>query len=401
MTTPTSESRLLRGMINERAVWEVYSSVGESSDLSPAGRIIVRALGDYYGADHAIQRCSDDFVRDWATRKCGNPKHAELVDRTLVSIPTDVSSINVIAEIRGLRRLAIGERLAIALANRAADSEVEALISEYQAVPGALQEKQVELVDIFDTQDLVESAVNPEKLIKLWPKELNDRVDGGARRGHHILIFARPEKGKTLFTINMCVGFLHQGLRVLYVGNEEPAEDLRMRFRMRLLKQSKSVIRAQPTRAAEAIAKAKLGELRIAPLGPGTLPEIEGLGRSFGADVVVIDQLRNLAVSDDSRTGQLEAAANGARVIARRLNALVVSITQAGDSASGKVYLALNDVDSSKTGIPAAVDAMIGIGGNEAMEASGLLGVSLPKNKLAGRHDNFTVNVDFATGVVS
>lgn len=397
----TNENRLLRGMIHDRAVWEIYNALGERSDLSPPGRIIERALGEYYGLDGAVQRCSDDVVSDWARRHCTNPKHAEVVDRTLGQLPADVSALNVIAELRQLRRGAIGERLALALANRAADNEVQALIEQYQTVPGVIEEKQTDLLDLFDTRTLLESESSPEHLIKLWPKELNDRVDGGVRRGHHILIFARPERGKTLFTINMCVGFLHQGLKVLYVGNEEPAEDLRMRFWMRLLKQPKSVIREQPRRAAEAIDKARLGELRIAPLGPGTIGEITKLVNDLKPDVVVLDQLRNLEVVNENRTGQLEAAASGARAIAKRFGVLVVSVTQAGDSATDKVYLALNDVDASKTGIPAAVDLMLGIGGSDVMQETGLLGVSLCKNKIGGNHDRFTVNCDLRTGVIS
>lgn len=399
--TQTSESRLLRGMINDRRVWEVHCAVGEGSDLSPAGRIIVRAVGDYYRTDDAVQRCSDDVVSGWARRNCTNPKHADLVDRTLAQLPADVSNLNVIAELQAIRRGAIGEKLALALANRAPHAEVQELIASYQSVGDTVKEKQVDLVDVFDTRNLVETAEHPEQLIKLWPKELNDRVDGGARKGHHILVYGRPEGCKTLFTINLCAGFLHQNLRVLYIGNEEPAEDLRMRFWMRLLKKPKQAIRDNPVRAAEALKAAKLGELKIAPLGPGTFPEISRLVREFKPDVVVLDQLRNLDVANESRTGQLEAAANGARTVAKRDGALVVSITQAGDSATGKVYLAINDVDSSKTGIPAAVDLMIGLGSTESMQANGLLGVSLTKNKLGGDHGQFTVNYDIRTGVVS
>jgi KaiC/GvpD/RAD55 family RecA-like ATPase len=213
-------------------------------------------------------------------------------------------------------------------------------------------------------------------------------------------VFARPEKGKTLFTINLSCGFLTQGLDVLYIGNEEPAEDIRMRFRMRLLQKPKQLIRQYPDKAAEALAKLNVGRLNIAALSPGTFPEIERLVDKYSPKVVVLDQLRNLAVDNDSRTGQLEAAANLARALAKSRGVLVVSVTQAGDSATGKVYLAMNDVDSSKTGIPAAVDLMIGVGGDDQMAASGLLGISLPKNKLSGSHESFTVSYSPITGVI-
>lgn len=115
---------------------------------------------------------------------------------------------------------------------------------------------------------------------------------------------------------------------------------------------------------------------------------------------MILDQIRNMRLKSDSRTSELEAAGIEARSIAKDFNVLVVSITQAGDSATNKVYLEMSDVDSSKTGIPASADLMIGLGSDEAMKLNGLMGISLPKNKLSGLHDKFTVTTNFQTGVI-
>lgn len=117
-------------------------------------------------------------------------------------------------------------------------------------------------------------------------------------------------------------------------------------------------------------------------------------------DVVILDQIRNMRLKSDSRTAELEAAGIEARAIAKEMGVLVVSITQAGDSATNKVYLEMSDVDSSKTGIPASADLMIGLGSDAAMKLNGLMGISLPKNKLSGLHDHFTVTCNFSTGEV-
>ena len=60
----------------------------------------------------------------------------------------------------------------------------------------------------------------------------------------------------------------------------------------------------------------------------------------------------------------------------------------------------MSDVDSSKTGIPASADLMIGIGGDAVMKSNGTLGISLPKNKLSGLHDRFLATVNYQTGVL-
>jgi hypothetical protein len=116
---------------------------------------------------------------------------------------------------------------------------------------------------------------------------------------------------------------------------------------------------------------------------------------------VILDQLRNMRVKSEGRTAELEAAGREARAIAKDFNVLVVSITQAGDSASGKAFLEMSDVDSSKTGIPASADLMIGLGADDIMKSNGILGLSLPKNKLSGLHDKLTVTVNYSTGVLS
>ncbi len=72
---------------------------------------------------------------------------------------------------------------------------------------------------------------------------------------------------------------------------------------------------------------------------------------------------------------------------------LTLSVTQAGDSASGKLVLETGDVDFSNVGIPAQADVMVGIGFDATFEAEGLRNISLPKNKISGRHENFPVRI--------
>jgi hypothetical protein len=70
---------------------------------------------------------------------------------------------------------------------------------------------------------------------------------------------------------------------------------------------------------------------------------------------------------------------------------VVVSVTQAGDSADRKNVLDIGDVDFSNTGIPAQADVMIGLGANDQLKQRGEICISLPKNKVSGRHEYFTV----------
>lgn len=398
------EKSILAAMLNTRSTYDLFERIGSYEAFSPIGRSIGRAIAEYYDADRDVRSCSRELIETRMLGRIANPKHEGPLREYFGSLPSDVSGANVEKEIRELHRRSAGGKLSLALANGAGQEEIDKLITEYTRAGVADDVRGLAggggLVDIADTSDLTDGTGESNvRYIRLWPKPLNDRLEGGALRGHHVLVFARPETGKTLFAINLCAGFLHQRLNVLYVGNEEPVADIRDRVRGRLLKTSKADIRRDREAAAARLAKADIGTLRIAG-DAATFATVRGLLSGASVDVVILDQIRNMRLKSDSRTSELEAAGIEARSIAKDFNVLVVSITQAGDSATNKVYLEMSDVDSSKTGIPASADLMIGLGSDEAMKLNGLMGISLPKNKLSGLHDKFTVTTNFQTGVI-
>ena len=110
--------------------------------------------------------------------------------------------------------------------------------------------------------------------------------------------------------------------------------------------------------------------------------------------MLVLDQLRNLNMKQDNYVLALEQAAKQARQWAKRYSCVVVSVTQAGDSAEGKSVLDMGDVDYSNTGIPAQADLMIGLGANKKNASRGEIVFNLPKNKISGKHEYFPVATD-------
>jgi len=181
---------------------------------------------------------------------------------------------------------------------------------------------------------------------------------------------------------------------VLYVGNEDPAPDILMRIINRLTGMNKYEVQAAPDRAQEILDKRNYDKLVMAPLAPGNFRQIRSLVKKYSPTVVVLDQLRNLDVDSENRTQALEKAATEARNLAKSGSVLVVSVTQAGDSASGKTVLSRGDVDGSNVGIPGQIDLMIGIGATTEMEANNDRMLSFPKNKLSGKHNPIAVRID-------
>ena len=311
----------------------------------------------------------------------------------------DASPANVVHDFVAVRREAVGAQLASKLLAGGTPEDVLPLVAEYEnwASVDSIGNDDEQVVRGMSVADLVRTSFSDENLIKVYPKSLNDRLDGGVLRGHHIVIFARPEMGKTMLLVNMIFGFLRQDLKVLYVGNEDPINDIVMRVVSRLTGRTKYDVIDDPEAADVTARERGYDNLVLAGLAPGTPREIENLIREYEPDVVMIDQLRNINVGEDHFVQQLEKAATAARNIGKRHNVLMVSVTQAGDSASGKAVLEMGDVDSSNTGIPAQADIMVGLGATGDDEAHNRRVISLPKNKRSGIHGYFSVGVDPTT----
>lgn len=393
-----NEARILSACFRHKEAIELIPSTLEFTSIA---RGVLELLKEYYELDPEAQFCPPDAIMPRMASKFQETSEFNAAWDFLDRLPSDVSLPNLTKDIRDYNKSLAQRRLTNCLAV-GTEPEINQAIEDYvsaasEANKGSSEEA---VLHNLSVSDVVNKHFTEAGTIKLWPKQLNDLCDGGARPGHHILIFARPEIGKTLFVINMVAGFLHQGLRVLYCGNEDPASDLLLRLVGRLSKRTKHQIIEDPDKTEILARENGYENLFIASLAPGNFQQIRRLAKQNNSQVVVLDQLRNLYVSSESRTTALEALATEARNLAKSMELLVVSITQAGESAEGKAQLGRSDVDGSKTGIPAQADLMVGIGADPSMERAGFRTISLPKNKLSGKHDSFTCSIDPTTGVV-
>lgn len=391
-----NENKIVAAFVRDRKAWDLGKSSISGSAFSPVTSLLVKLIEEYYGADPKADRCDVDILTARVEREIQSNKMATLVVDTLRRLPEDVSGINVATELVALKRDGIGKRLASLLAAGRHGQDVQELLQEYQSsdVGSAQSEGSDEVFAGTGVRSLLETSFSKEGLIQLWPQSLNAQIDGGCKPGHHILVFAPTEMGKTLFVINAVAGFLRQNLTTLYIGNEDPAADLLMRIINRLTGLNKYQVQENPDEAQKLLDQRNYSKLVMAPLAPGTFPAIHRLVDRYSPRVVVLDQLRNLDVESENRTQALEKAATEARNLAKKRGVLVLSVAQAGDSASGRTVLRRGDVDSSNVGIPGQIDLMIGIGATEEMEQSNQRMLSFPKNKLSGKHTPIPVTID-------
>lgn len=400
------EKKLLGLSIGSRDVWETLCDLIEPSELSIEAQRILDLVREYYERDPDASQVDRDVLCAQIERTTLSPKAAQILQQTIRNL--DISQdgkINVLEEIRQHKLHVIGTKLGSALIEGHSPSVEEYLeayvtLRDTSQVPGGADKGDDEVHSGVSLRDLTARSFSKEGLIEVWPPSLNAQLDGGARPGHHILVFAPTEMGKTLVAINMVAGFLRQRKKVLYVGNEDPAADILMRLASRLSGRNKYEIIQDPEGTDELLSRRNWDLFTLVSLAPGTFGRINALARRLRPDVIVLDQLRNIDVKSDNRVVGLERAATEARNLAKRAGVLVVSITQAGDSASGKRVLGRGDVDFSNVGIPGQCDLMIGVGADEQMEKQNVRVLSFPKNKLSGKHEPITVGIDPALSKV-
>ena len=379
---------LIRSYVNVKAT--TYSKIFQ---------ILMSKVGDYYTRDHEAQVVVPDVLLAQIAEVIRNDKHVQrLRDMVAESLATDASAANVRAIILLAKQQEVGDKLSQALATDGG-GRIDALLDELKGLRAMTSLEDLsgptglEVYKNIDLKALIAKEFDPDSLIQLLPLSLNERIDGGAKRGHHVLVFAPVEAGKTCTVVNMNCGFARAGKRSLYFINEDRPQDITLRHISNLSGMTKYQIYEDTDKAQELAIKNGWENIIIVDAKPGTPEQIEDCINEHEPDACVVDQLRNLAMKADNRVNQLEAAATAVRNIGKRTNTLMVSVTQAGDSATGKLILQQGDVDYSNVGIPSQADLMIGVGFDATFEAESLRNFTLCKNKISGDHSNFPVRM--------
>lgn len=392
------ENTLVSAMLSSRSSFQVIREHINLKQYTRQFQILVGHIDEYYQRDTQAPHVDRGTLLELVSNSLRNEKHLQdftnIVDQALA---LTVSLPNVEQVILSAKKEEVGDQLAAAIVNK--DPKTEDLLERYQKLCKATELQTegyaLEVYRNVDLASLIASEYDPASFMQIMPLALNDKLDGGVKGGHHVVAFARPEAGKSMFAINAATGFARQGFKGIYLINEDRPKDIILRVTSNLTGMTKHQIRDDP-HLAERLAKERgIDNLTIVSAAPGTIGQIaEELSKDDEYKWVVIDQLRNLKVKAENRTNQLEAAATGARNLAKEYNVAIVSVTQAGDSATGKKVLDQGDVDSSNTGIPAAADLMVGIGMDLELEQSNLRMITLCKNKLSGDHSSFPVRVE-------
>lgn len=372
-----------------RTAYEEISRAGiDVESLPEAAGVVVRAAGEQYKRDAGLTKIDNDVLRSQVVRRYGEGDMAHSVMDFVAQFPDDCSAVNVAEEHRLLRLAQVSRSLATMLATNQHGEASEELLAQYQDLKHDRQEDDNTRwrLEFEDFQE--DSSVR----VPIAPKALNDYIGGGVLRGHNITVYGRPDSGKSGFALNCAAMLLHRGYKVLYVANEEPEQDITRRLLSRMCATDIEELRNHHTlmQCLDNVEQAYQNWYLLHRAGL-TADAIRIMAAKVKPDMIIVDQLKNVATKEDNRALQLDKLARQVREIGIEAEAVTMSVTQAGESGQNELVLGLSDVEWSNTGIPGAADLMVGIGVDELYRSEGKRMLSVPKNKVNGKHGAFPV----------
>lgn len=398
------DSQLIAAAIKSRAVFDRIAPHFTADDFTPISKFWFQLIQQWYAGDRDAAGVDKDLLMELGRKRITNPKHEDSLLGFIRDLPEPPSADNVITVALELKRHNAGAELAQAIASHD-DRKIAEMLPYYEELMQAttlVNKGRTEWQDAVAVEDLFEK-VGQENRIPIAPMRLNARLNGGALPGHHIIIFGRPEEGKSLITINMAWGFVKQQLRTMYVGNEDQIDTLKSRAVARATGMSFEECEKKPKTCAKRY-RDRGGEefLLMTQLKHGTMDALERRVDEWKPDVLLVDQLRNVETDGDKMTVRLETLGRKMRDLIIDYGLIGVSVTQAGDKSERynqepPVWLGMGDIDNSRTGLPGTADLILGVGSNSEMKSRRERAISIPKNKLSSQpdsHEGIIVEVD-------
>lgn len=401
------DSQLLAACIADRAAYERIKDHINAKDLSPPIGFWFDRVAGYYTRDRLANKVDLALLRDVGNREITNPKHKDALLAALDHLP-ETSTANVVEYVLAIRRYNLTAEFASA--SMAHDrKKADKLLRELNEIWDVQSLEKVSEVEYAKDWDELDSVVGAGRRIPLGIQSLDNRIGNGVLPGHHMLVFGRTEVGKSCLALSITANLVSGGNRVLYCGNEDEINILKSRIRLALLKQPQEWVDSHPNKSRRLLAERSADRLTMVKLTPGSVSELEDLVEKHTPQILVVDQIRNLAGPEDGMTQRMEGNAIRLRSLLLAKKLVGLSITQAGDrsdnhNSDGPLYLSAGDVDSSRVGLPGQVDLQIGVGATREMLSRGLRMLSFAKNKLAcgpTSREPLAVRFDLATTTVS
>lgn len=251
-------------------------------------------------------------------------------------------------------------------------------------------EKEATSVEAFVTDDLEEIYENTIQRHGLrWRLNSLNKSVGSLRKGNFVVVFARPETGKTTFLGSEVTCMAEQTEQpILWINNEQEGTQVKLRCYQSALGLTLDELYQDRHKHHVDYIERTRGNIKIYDSADTHKKQIEGFCKEFKPSLVVIDQIDKVkGFNDDREDLRLGAIYIWARELAKRY-CPVIGICQAAASGEGKRWLDMGDMSNSKTSKSAEADVIIGVGKVHEQGMENIRYLNIIKNKLVGDEDS-------------
>jgi len=394
------EKQMLKLMLSKKFYAQYKGQISRNVFQGSFGSLFdtIQKAHEKYDADISVDELYSlhTAVYNPALTKAAKEQFSELIeDIKETTEPSEAIAkdiVNILAERDVAQRIAI-EATEVFNGKPADFNIITKIIEEHKK---GLPTEKLEAVT-----DNVEELIEQLEVTSKWQfnlMRLKENI-GGVGPGNLVIVFARPEVGKTAFWVSLVAGpsgFAEQGAIVHAFINEEPAVRTQMRAINCFTGLNKEQVSEDIPKTHEEWKRIK-DNIKMIDTVDWTIQDIDSHCEKYKPDVVVIDQLDKINVSGTyARTDEkLRAVYTSAREIAKRRECVVIAISQASAEAHDRDHISFNMMENSKTGKAAEADLIIGIGNrtsNDPTNTTRILNVS--KNKITGWHGDPSVKID-------
>lgn len=223
-----------------------------------------------------------------------------------------------------------------------------------------------------------------------------EHLPGMGRRQFGI-IFATPNTGKTGFGISLIFGpkgWIEQGHKVLYLGNEEEAGRTALRAYQAYFGLTEAEVILREAELQDEFMEAAGKQARFYDIHGKTLTDISRVLKRVKPDIVIIDQLDKVHIKGNYDSGheRIRELYLQTREVAKTHNCLILGVSQASIDAKGRTQLTSDMMEGSKIGKAAEADIIFGIGMTDLESPARY--VTISKNKLTGWHGTIITQIE-------
>jgi len=386
------EKQMLKLMLSKKFYTQYKGQISRSVFQGSFGSLFdtIQKAHEKYNADISVDELYSlhTAVYNPALTKAAKEQFSELIeDIKETTEPSEAIAkdiVNIMAERDAAQKIAI-EATEVFNGKPADFNVITKIIEEHKK--GLPTEK------LDAVTDNVEELIEQLDITSKWQFNLGVLKSGvgGIGPGNLVIIFARPEVGKTAFWVSLVSkpnGFAEQGAKIHAFINEEPAVRTQMRAISCFTGLNREQIIEDKVRAHNEWSKIK-DNIKMIDTVDWTVQDIDSHCEKYKPDIIIIDQLDKINVAGTyARTDErLRAVYTSAREIAKRRDCAVIAVSQASALAHNFDHISFDMMENSRTGKAAEADLIIGIGHRSSENSDDNARVlNVSKNKITGWH---------------